>query len=115
MKQMTTAEAIRILMTLDAATAPHGGLSLGTVLIHPEERGVVLIGWGDDDRPDGLAIADLFDAMLGTAEHRQRAFARQAIGLAPGRRLGEYDLLLQALYGPHRFRPFTMPAASPAN
>ncbi|MDF1487452.1 hypothetical protein [Tessaracoccus caeni] len=106
--------ARRLFMTLDAATVAHGNLGLDTVLIHPEERGVVLIGWGDDDHPDGQSISDLFDAMLSSSEHRQRTFARQAVGLAPGRRLGEYDLLLQALYGPRRFRPFTMPPSGPA-
>lgn len=107
--------ARRILMTLDAAATAHGGLGTDTVLIHPQGHGVVLTGWGDDDRPDGQAIADLFDAMLAPSESRQRTFARRAAGVRPARRLVEYDLLLQALYGPRRFHPFTMPIPASRN
>ncbi len=111
--------ARRILMTLDAAERMHGGLTLDTVLIHPRRHGVVLTGWVTPPRSehqaatdDGAAIATLFDEMLAADESRQRRFACGAAQLNPRRTLAEYDLLLRHLYGPRRFRPFTLPALS---
>lgn len=162
--------ARRIVMTLDAAGVPHGRLGLDTVLIHPEQHGVVLVGWGgsprgaradaylrDDadlragvaSRPadrwradrwvaDLAAVAELFDRMLAgprlagpvlaggerarcsdarrsearRPEARQREFAAASTDLEPRRWLAEYDLLLSALYGRRRYRPFSIPRAA---
>ncbi|PDP88843.1 molecular chaperone DnaJ [Glycomyces fuscus] len=58
----------------------------------------------------------------GRLPRRLRAFARGCTLPAPGRRprdgfalLGELDEALESLYGPRRFRPFTMPAQAPAS
>ncbi|MDF3285338.1 MULTISPECIES: hypothetical protein [unclassified Gordonia (in: high G+C Gram-positive bacteria)] len=111
----------RIVMTLAAAGRPHGNLGVHSVLIHPDEHGVVLTGWtgpataGDGSPParDGNAVARLFGVMLGDRCTRQRAFACAAETLDPETWLHEYDLLLSALYGPRRFRPFTLPRPQP--
>ena len=72
------------------------------------EHGVVVTGWGEGDLPDEAGVTRLFDDMLAPGEHRQRRFATASEGLPPRVRLSEYDLLLRALYGPRRFRPFTL-------
>lgn len=101
----------RILMALDTA-GKHGNISLDTVLIHPEQHGVMLIS------PRGASstgqVSDLFPLMLATNETRQLTFAKHAETLAAEVFLREYDLLLRAMYGPNRFRPFGMPSG-PAN
>ena len=100
--------ARRLLMVLDAVDVRNGALGLDGVLIHPEEHGVVVTGWGEGDLPDEAGVTRLFDDMLAPGEHRQRRFATASEGLPPRVRLSEYDLLLRALYGPRRFRPFTL-------
>ena len=100
--------ARRLLMVLDAVDVRNGALGLDSVLIHPEEHGVVVTGWGEGDLPDEAGVTRLFDDMLAPGEHRQRRFAIASEGLPPRARLFEYDLLLRALYGPRRFRPFTL-------
>ncbi|OZG26009.1 hypothetical protein BH683_028230 [Williamsia sp. 1138] len=103
--------ARRILMTLAAANRTHGALTLDTVLIHPDQHGVMLTGWGPARRGghlDGVAVADLFEIMLGASAAQQVSFARASERLSPSRRLHEYDLLLQRLYGERRFRRFAL-------
>lgn len=100
--------ARRLLMTLDAVERPHGGLSLDTVLIHPEGHGVVLTGWQGTRTSDGNDLAELFTTMLGDRSARQVAFMRAATTIDPMRRCREYDLLLRKLYGERRFRPFEL-------
>lgn len=112
--------ARRIYMVLAAAGRPHGRLSIDSVLIHPEQHGVVIAGWSDATKSrryradvpqyvDGFAIGSLFVSMLAD-EPRQDMFARRSAELAPEQALREYDLLLRALYGERRFRPFAVPA-----
>ncbi|GAB06791.1 hypothetical protein GOAMR_59_00920 [Gordonia amarae NBRC 15530] len=98
----------RILMTLAAAGRPHGALSVDTVLIRPEQHGVVLTGWTAAIGGDGPVLAGLTDTMLRSREPRQSRFMHAAQELSPGKQLTEYDLLLQHLYGRRRFRPFTV-------
>ncbi|WP_207835636.1 hypothetical protein [Williamsia soli] len=103
--------ARRILMTLAAANRTHGALTLDTVLIHPDEHGVMLTGWGPAGRGchlDGAAVADLFAIMLNIKAAQQVSFARASERISPSRQLHEYDLLLQRLYGERRFRRFTL-------
>lgn len=100
--------ARRILMTLDVADRPHGGLSIDTVLIHPEGHGVVLTGWQGTRTPDGDDLAELFATMLGDRSPRQVGFMNAAGAIDPTRRRREYDLVLRMLYGERRFRPFTL-------
>ncbi|MBK7821734.1 MAG: hypothetical protein IPJ61_11850 [Tessaracoccus sp.] len=100
--------ARRLLMVFDAVDVTNGALGLDSVLIHPVEHGVVVTHWGEGAAPDAPAITQLFDDMLAPDEDRQRRFAASSDGLSPRQRLYEYDLLLRALYGPRRFRPFTL-------
>lgn len=110
----------RILMTLDIA-GTHGGLDLDSILIHPEQHGVIITGWGRanydrklaDEVPhvlDNTALASICERMLAATERRQVQFAAKAEGVAPGELLRQYDLLLHHLYGERRYRPFSMPA-----
>ena len=99
----------RILMTLATARRPHGNLGIDTVLIHPDQHGVVLTGWTAATGGDGPALAELTDTMLGSGDPRQSRFMRAARHLPPERQLAEYNLLLRHTYGRRRFRPFTMP------
>lgn len=118
--------ARRILMVLAEAPIAHGGVGVDTVSVQPEEHGVVITGWalfgtrrladpwalnqrvpGPD--PAVAACADLFAAMLAPSERRQLSFAASARGLDARGFLREYDALLGHLYGPRRFRPFTLP------
>lgn len=111
--------ARRILIAIGAAGQPNGDVNQDTVLIHPEQHGVVLTGWGGQtvdpliadkcDHLDGEDLAGLFDTMLAATETRQRHFARGATTLPPKRWLAEYDLLLRQLYGDRRYRPFSLP------
>ena len=105
----------RILMTLAAAGRAHGALTVDTVLIEPEQHGVLLTGWTAALGRDGAALADLTDAMLAPGEPRQSQFMRAAQRLSPERQLAEYDLLLRHVYGRRRFRPFTIPGRSKNN
>ena len=105
----------RILMTLAAAGRAHGALTVDTVLIEPEQHGVLLTGWTAALGGDGAALADLTDAMLAPGEPRQSQFMRAAQRLSPERQLAEYDLLLRHVYGRRRFRPFTIPGRSKNN
>lgn len=109
----------RILMAVAAADGAHADVGLDTVLIQPEQHGVMLTGWGGAGIPplladgdaavNGPGIAGLFDAMLHPSETRQREFAASAVTLPPRRWLAEYDLLLRHLYGARRHRPFSLP------
>lgn len=119
--------ARRILMVIDAAGEPDAGLGLDSVLVHPQEHGLVLTGWGAkatgsqliNRRADlnAAELADLFDQLLDHRPdaRRQRDWARaiaQAAGPGPGRWLDEYDLLLRHLYGERRYRPFSIPGTA---
>jgi hypothetical protein len=107
----------RVAMVLEAVGAPHGGLTSDTVLVHPEEHGVVVTGWGEDtDRSDratadGVALAALTRSATRDGETAQRDFTDAAGALAPGQWLREYDLLLTRLYGPRRYRTLSVPRA----
>ena len=104
--------ARRLFMVLDIAGLPHGELTPDTVHIHPEGHGIVLSGWTGQAGSDGPDIAVLFQSVLDytTDSTRQWQFTVNAHTLAPAHALREYDLLLRALYGERRYRPFTMPA-----
>lgn len=109
--------ARRVAMVLEAVGTPHGGLTPDTVLVHPEEHGVVVTGWGEDtDRrdpapADGAALAALTRFATRDGETGQRDFTDAAGALAPGQWLREYDLLLTRLYGPRRYRTLSVPRA----
>ena len=61
----------------------HGALTVDTVLIEPEQHGVLLTGWTAALGGDGAALADLTDAMLAPGEPRQSQFMRAAQRLSP--------------------------------
>lgn len=109
--------ARRVAMVLEAVGTPHGALTPDTVLVHPEEHGVVVTGWGEDtdrrDRAttDGAALAALTRFATRDGETAQRDFTDAAGALAPGQWLREYDLLLTRLYGPRRYRTLSVPRA----
>ena len=109
--------ARRVAMVLEVVGTPHGGLTPDTVLVHPEEHGVVVTGWGEDtdrrDRAtaDGAALAALTRFATRDGETAQRDFTDAAGALAPGQWLREYDLLLTRLYGPRRYRTLSVPRA----
>lgn len=108
--------ARRILGTLAAAKTPHGALDLHRVFIVPADHRVVIAGWtGTGERAtDTTTALGFWQAMLrdGTSERRQQQFAEAAARdrIPAYRALAEYDLLLGALYGPRRFRPFNIAA-----
>lgn len=112
--------ARRLLLVRAAAPLPHGGLDLDTVQIHPSGHRVMVTGWGRAPSPatdathDGRAVADLFDALLDSRpdSQRQRAFAAASVRLPAERVAHEYDLLLNALYGARRHRPFSLPRSA---
>lgn len=99
----------RILMVLDAAGVAHGDLTLDTVLVHPEQHGIVLASWTGEAGHDMHDVIALGEQLLRPDERSQRDFLRQCRDLAPARVLHEYDLLLSRLYGARRFRPFSIP------
>lgn len=120
----------------------HGAVTAENVLVHPEQHGIVLVGWSfaveSGQRllatsktiaysPEVLAgepvtaatdvhMAHMLMAdTLNANEHRQLKFAKGCLQERPHRRpdaadlLGEYDDLLDELYGPRVFRPFALP------
>jgi hypothetical protein len=120
----------------------HGAVTAENVLVHPEQHGIVLVGWSfavesgqrllatsrtityPPEVQAGQPVTGATDVhmahtlMLGLVrddEHRQIAFARGCTQDRPERRpdaadlLGEYDDLLEELYGPRVFRPFALP------
>jgi hypothetical protein len=120
----------------------HGAVTAENVLVHPEQHGIVLVGWSfaveSGQRllatsktiayPPEVAAGEpvtaatdvhmahtLMAGLLHTNEHRQIAFAKGCLQEHPHRRpdaadlLGEYDDLLEELYGPRVFRPFALP------
>jgi hypothetical protein len=130
----------------------HGAVVPDHVLIHPEQHGLVLVGWcyatsGPSDRVPAMlgryrdwyppevparerptAATDIYlatrcvVALMGDrAPQALRAFARGCL-LRPQlarprdawRLLGELDDVLEKVFGPRRFRPFALPAGTPA-
>lgn len=126
----------------------HGGIVAENVLVHPEQHGIVLVGWSfsvergqrllatskaeefqvayppevHTGQPVGPATDvhmahALMLTLLAQDETRQRTFARGCMQDHPDQRpdavdlLGEYDELLEELYGERKFRPFTMNGA----
>lgn len=94
-----------------AARTGHGGVDLDSLFIHPEGHNVLLADWCggliDTDMSD---LGKVFQRILraGSAERRQQHFAAASSDVGALRALGEYDLLLETLYGARRFRPFTL-------
>ncbi|MFD4672136.1 adenylate cyclase [Lentzea sp. NPDC058450] len=120
----------------------HGAVTRDNVLVHPEQHGIVLVGWSFAVRENERLMATsktieyppevqnndpvtaatdvhmahkLMLDLLRQNEDRQRRFAKGCMQDNPGRRpdpqdlIREYDELLEELYGPRTFRPFTMP------
>ena len=79
----------------------------GATRVHPalDPQGVTARESRDSaEHPDSVAIAVLFDVTGSMLE-----VPRTLQGKLP-QLLGEFDDLLERLYGPRRFRPFAMPA-----
>jgi hypothetical protein len=120
----------------------HGAVTAENVMVHPQQHGIVLVGWSfaveDGQRllatsrsttypPEveaGQPVTAATDVhmahtlmldLLKPDEHGQQAFARGCLQESPARRpdavdlMGEYDELLEDLYGARRFRPFALP------
>ncbi|MDX8143040.1 adenylate cyclase [Lentzea sp. BCCO 10_0061] len=120
----------------------HGAVTAENVMVHPEQHGIVLVGWSFAVESNQKLLATsktisyppevtakepvtaatdvhmahtLMLGLLNHNEHRQQAFAKGCLQERPERRpdaadlLGEYDELLEELYGPRVFRPFALP------
>lgn len=105
---------------LETKGITHGALSLDSVLIQPEEHGVILLDLGEErhGRSELADAAGLFAQLLKPTARRELRFAAAVAKaaatptdtLTAKQAAHEYDLLLGQLYGPRRFREFWMPA-----
>jgi serine/threonine protein kinase len=102
----------------------HTAISPDHIMIHPDEHGLVLVGWGTSTEMGDTWAADIeatSSAMLAAlgaqAPPEMRAFAK---GCQTSRRSAwalkeDYDELLERLYGRRRFHPFHMPTEPALN
>lgn len=127
----------RLLMALGMAHAlgyAHQQVTLDHVLIQPEEHGLVLVDWShavpagevpEDDRRavrgrDVAAACHLAEAItnMASAPPRLAAFLSGCQRVKPSALpdalalKDEYDALIEELWGPRRFRPFSMVGAA---